>query len=94
MYGLWTTITLGDLELHAIAVSESAKALSDDSRVVDEYVRAVFSFDEAESLFGAEPLHCSADRHLLLALVGACWWFALAPWVASAACISLRCGVR
>src|SRR5690606_28580498 len=62
--GLGTLLALRDLELNALTLFESAVTLGLDSRVVREDVlSAVVGGDEAESLFGVEPLHGST-RHV------------------------------
>src|SRR6218665_3613064 len=55
---LRTLLTRCDLELDALALFEGAVARRLDGRVVSEDVLGAFvGGDEAESLFGIEPLH-------------------------------------
>src|SRR5580765_7539473 len=49
--------TLGDLELHRIALGEAAEALGLDRREVDEHVRTRLLRDKAKALRVVEPLH-------------------------------------
>ena len=49
--------TFGDLEAHTLALLEGLVAVLGDLREVDEHVVALLSFDEAEALLIAEPLH-------------------------------------
>lgn len=80
---LRTTVTFRDLELHPIVVSECTKSLANYAGVVDEYVGAVLSSDEAESFIDAEPPHRSSDRHVMLAFVCTVRWLAFALWATS-----------
>src|SRR5699024_8871549 len=56
--GLRALLALAHLEAHALVLVQAAEAAGVDLRVVDEHVRAaVIGGDEAEALFGVEPLH-------------------------------------
>src|ERR1700688_78108 len=60
---LWS---FGDLELHALALLQAAKAARLDSREVHEYILASLPADEAVALSVVKPLYCSLFCHLLL----------------------------
>src|SRR5690349_2339100 len=60
--GLQALRALGDLELDLLTLFERPESLTRDRRVVHKHVLAVLLADEAEALFGVEPLHMS-DCH-------------------------------
>src|SRR5690348_5907857 len=60
-----TLLPLSDVERHLLAFLQLAEALGGDVRVVGEDVgAAAVLLDEAEALFGVEPLH-SAGNHVI-----------------------------
>jgi hypothetical protein len=54
--GLWTLLTLDDVELHIIALLQSFVPIQLNRGVVDEYVWPVFTPDESVALGVVEPL--------------------------------------
>jgi hypothetical protein len=54
--GLWTLLTLNDVELHVIALFQSFVSIQLNCRVVDEYVWPVFTPDESVALGVVKPL--------------------------------------
>src|SRR6266704_2761294 len=54
---LQTLGTLGDLELHRIALGEAAEAFRLDRSEVDEHIRTRLLRDKAKALRVVEPLH-------------------------------------
>src|SRR2546428_13868958 len=54
---LQTLGTLGDLELHRVALGEAAEALRLDRCEVDEHIRTRLLRDKAKALRVVEPLH-------------------------------------
>jgi hypothetical protein len=54
--GLWTFLPLNDVEFDVIAFFQGFVAVQLDCRVVDEYIRPVFTSDESVALGVVEPL--------------------------------------
>jgi len=54
---LWAFLTVGDGELHFLAISEGFEAIALDCAEVYEHVGAVFALDKAESLGLVKPLN-------------------------------------
>src|SRR3954469_10385447 len=68
--GLGALLALGHLELHALALFKAAVSGGLDGRVVGEQIlRSVVGGDEAETLFGVEPLDGSSGHSLLLSVL-------------------------
>src|SRR5690606_4724400 len=68
--GLRSLLALRDLELNALALFEAAVARRVDGRGVREDVlSAVVGGDEAETLFGIEPLHGSSGHETAFFMV-------------------------
>jgi hypothetical protein len=54
--GLWTLLTLNDVELDVIALFQSFVSVQLNCRIMNEYVRPVFTPDESVALGVVEPL--------------------------------------
>jgi len=54
--GLWTLLTLYDVELYVIALFQSFVPVQLDCRIMNEYVRPVFTPDESVALGVVKPL--------------------------------------
>src|SRR3954462_10874693 len=61
------------VELHGLALIQSAITVLLDGGEMHEYVFAGGPLDEAKSFSSVEPLHCSLLSHKLL-LSPLCWW--------------------
>jgi len=69
--GLWTLLSLRDLELDPLSLFQGAVAVHLDRAVVDEHVRTTVYRDEAVSLLRVEPL----DGALSHSKLPYCWPF-------------------
>jgi hypothetical protein len=63
--GEQTLVSCDLLKLHLFAILERAETVPFDAAEVNEDILALRVENEAESLFGIEPLH-GAGRHVLL----------------------------
>src|SRR2546421_6482012 len=65
--------TLGDVELHALALGQGLEALTRDRREMHEHVLAAFLRDEPEALRIVEPLHRTHRHFVTPCLRGRDW---------------------
>ena len=61
LQALWA---LSNLELHSLALIQAAITIALDCGEMDKNILSRLALDEAESLAGIEPLHCSLFSHL------------------------------
>jgi hypothetical protein len=65
-----------DIELHGLTFLEAAETVRLNCRMMDEYVLAILTADEAKTLGVVKPLHCSLFHflfYLLFLLISICF---------------------